>query len=89
MIVNLYSPSAGCVQCKATERALTKAGIQFNSHIADDDPFLAEAIRERAAKLEGNSFPFVQVFDDGHKLVKEWQGNRPDMIDWLKTKVKS
>lgn len=88
MIINLYSPSAGCVQCTATKRFLDQNNIAYSSHVADDDPHLEAAIRERAEKLEGNSFPFIQVFDTNYKLVREWQGNRPDMLAWLKEQVK-
>ena len=88
MIVNMYSPSMGCVQCNATKRFLDQNNIPYSSHVADDDPHLEAAIRERAEKLEGNSFPFIQVFDTNHKLVREWQGNRPDMLAWLKEQVK-
>jgi len=83
MIINVYSPSAGCVQCRGLMNWLRKHNIEFNHHLGDADDDLMEAIHERTQHLEGNSWPFVQVFTDDYKLKAEWQGFRPDKLEGL------
>lgn len=80
MIINVYSPSAGCVQCRSTMFWFKKRGIEFNHILGDEHDDLMDAITERTRNLEGNSWPFVQVFTPDYKLKAEWQGFRPDKL---------
>ena len=74
MAITVYTKPA-CVQCKATYRALDKAGIEYNIiDIAED----ADA-RDYVMALGYLQAPVV-VAGDSH-----WSGFRPDRINALVT----
>ncbi|GGJ56141.1 thioredoxin domain-containing protein [Glutamicibacter ardleyensis] len=88
MFINLYAPSAGCVQCNSTKKKLDAIGATYTVFKADPtedvDHLLGDAIRDRANEQGlGQQFPFVQVFNTKHELVMEWCGFRPDKIEEL------
>ena len=76
MSITVYSKPA-CMQCKATEKALTKAGLEFTTvDISMDD----EA-RDYVMALGYLQAPVV-VAGDTH-----WSGFRPDHIKALSTQA--
>lgn len=74
--VTVYTKPA-CVQCNATERALTKAGIAFNKVDVTEDP----AARDYVLALGYLQAPVV-VAGESH-----WSGFRPDRISALKATI--
>ena len=70
MSVTVYTKPA-CVQCRATERALTKAGITF----AEVDITTDEEAREYVLSLGYLQAPVVVIDENTH-----WSGFRPDRI---------
>lgn len=67
-----------CVQCKATYRSLTKAGLAYLV-ITDDthpDHLLAMSLGHQQA-------PVVLVRDAAGTLLDHWSGFRPDKISEL------
>ena len=74
--VTVYTKPA-CVQCRATERALTKAGIEFTEVDVTADP----AARDYVMALGYLQAPVV-VAGETH-----WTGFRPDRISALKATI--
>ncbi|PPF75083.1 glutaredoxin domain-containing protein [Pseudoclavibacter sp. Z016] len=67
-----------CQQCKATERAFEKAGVEYEKRDASVDP-------EAAAEVNALGYfraPVVLVKVDG-KLMTHWGGFRPDNVSVL------
>jgi len=74
MTVTLLSKDA-CVQCTATKRALTNAGIEFVEFNVNND----EAAYDRAIALGYLAAPVVIVEETG----ESWAGFRPERISAL------
>ena len=66
----------GCVQCRATCRALTERGIAFESVDVDADLDAAATARRVAQAGGSTQLPVVQV-----PGMAPWTGFRPDLID--------
>ncbi|MGY3567978.1 glutaredoxin family protein [Sinomonas sp. RB5] len=73
--VTLYG-RPGCGPCKATERALESAGIEY-AH-ADGAQH-----RDELAALGHAQSPVVVVRDAAGAVQASWQGLRPDLIQAL------
>ena len=71
-IVTVYTKPS-CVQCTATKRALTKAGIEFEEVDLTQD----SASLEKIKNLGYQQAPVVFAGD------KHWSGFRPDFIKRL------
>lgn len=69
--VTVYSKPR-CVQCEATKRALTKAGINYDEVDLTTNPDLIAWITDELGYAQA---PVVVVDDDNH-----WCGFRPDKI---------
>ncbi|MDO4791647.1 MAG: glutaredoxin-like protein NrdH [Buchananella hordeovulneris] len=69
MSITVYSKPR-CVQCDATYRALTKAGVEFNVVDLTEDAAALELVRE----LGYSQAPVVMAGDE------HWAGFRPDRI---------
>lgn len=67
-----------CQQCKATERAFEKAGVEYEKRDASVDPEAAAEVRA----LGYFRAPVVLVKVDG-KLMTHWGGFRPDNVSVL------
>ena len=76
MKVTVYT-KRNCVQCRATERALTDAGVSFEEVSLDDTP---EALQ--LAKDMGFMQAPVVVVSRGRD-VHSWSGFRPDLLGRL------
>lgn len=74
--VTVYS-RPGCVQCTATIRTLTKAGVEYDVQDA-----MEEANNELIHSLGISSAPAV-IVRDGDIIVDSWGGFRPDRIEEL------
>ena len=72
--VVVYGTGA-CMQCKATDRALQRAGIEFESV----DVAGADSVADQLRKDGWRQLPVVAV--DGKP---KWAGFRPDIIAGLK-----
>jgi glutaredoxin-like protein NrdH len=66
----------GCVQCKATCRALTERGIAFECVDVDADPDAAATARRVAQEGGSTQLPVVQV-----PGMAPWTGFHPDLIN--------
>lgn len=69
-----------CVQCNATQRALTDKGVSYVYLNMEADPAKADEFREAGYMTA----PVVEVHQDG-KVVETWAGFRHDRIKhWAK-----
>lgn len=75
--MTVYSKPA-CVQCKATERALTKLGVPFNKIDITQDP----QAREYVLSLGYLQAPVVTTVDGEH-----WSGFRDDRLKIAATRL--
>lgn len=64
-----------CQQCKATERALEKAGVEYTKRDASVEPAAAAEVKA----LGHFRAPVVLVKVDGN-LMTHWGGFRPDNV---------
>ena len=76
MSITVYSKPA-CMQCKATEKALTKAGLEFTTV----DISMDEEARDYVMALGYLQAPVVTVDND------HWSGFRPDRIREIANKA--
>lgn len=67
--ITVYSRS-GCVQCAATQRALTRAGLDFVTIDLDADP----AALSHVKALGYRQAPVVEAGG------RHWSGYRPDLL---------
>lgn len=77
MKITVYT-KPNCQQCKATYRALTKAGLEYNTVDVTVDP----AGRERVEALGYQQLPVVEVAGEGH-----WSGYRPERVKGLQQTI--
>lgn len=74
MIVTVYT-AKDCQQCKATERAFLRGGVQVQLVDAEDD------ITGFERKFGSRQLPGVIVREDGF-IVDSWTGFSPDEIKY-------
>lgn len=76
--VVIYTKEKGCVQCTATERAMSKTDISYTKLDGSTDEN-----REFCQSLGYMQAPVVIVYQDG-KIKDQWSGFNPGKIDELK-----
>ncbi|WP_420367166.1 glutaredoxin domain-containing protein [Curtobacterium sp. L1-20] len=82
MSITVYSKSGFCGMCKATERGLVSAGIEYTElHLDDVD----QAQIEEWKTTLGTNAPIVVTDTE----TGSWSGFRPDRIDQLKTTLET
>lgn len=82
MSITVYAKSGFCGMCKATERALASAGIEYTEVILDD---VDQAQIEEWKTTLGMNAPIVVTDTE----TGSWSGFRPDKIDQLKTTIET
>lgn len=76
----VYSKPTGCQQCIATIRKLDEHGVVYEKR----DATSASALSFIRDELGHREAPVVLVYDDFGRIVRDWSGYRPDMLDTLK-----
>ncbi|MEG8037793.1 glutaredoxin family protein [Sphingomonas sp. LR61] len=76
MSITVYTKSGFCGMCKATERALASAGIEYTEQLLED---VDQAQVEEWKTTLGMNAPIV-ITDT---TAGAWSGFRPDKIDEL------
>ncbi|MFK4484809.1 glutaredoxin domain-containing protein [Curtobacterium sp. AB7] len=76
MSITVYTKSGFCGMCKATERALASAGIEYTEMILDD---VDQAQIEKWKTTLGTNAPIVVTDTE----TGSWSGFRPDKISEL------
>jgi glutaredoxin-like protein NrdH len=82
MSITVYTKSGFCGMCKATERALASAGIEYTEVILDD---VDQAQIEEWKTTLGMNAPIVVTDTE----TGSWSGFRPDKIDQLKNTIET
>jgi glutaredoxin-like protein NrdH len=74
MSITVYTKSGFCGMCKATERALASAGIEYTEQLLED---VDQAQIEEWKTTLGMNAPIVVTDTE----TGSWSGFRPDKID--------